>query len=91
MTYAERPSDIPADHAHPAIVVFTSVHIPGDERSRTCPGHGYPAEDRNICQYIVFKDDAEMLKWIEGNNGQACFVALRAKKLTVEKKYELIP
>ena len=26
-----------------AVIVERSVYIPGDERSRTNPGHGYPA------------------------------------------------
>lgn len=32
---------------HFAILVYehSSVHVPGDERSRTNPGHGYPAHD----------------------------------------------
>lgn len=43
MHKATKPSDIPSK-PHFAIIMFntTSVHIPGDERSRTNPGHGYP-------------------------------------------------
>lgn len=38
------PNEIPAE-PHWAILVFEtkSVYVEGDERSRTCPGHGYPA------------------------------------------------
>jgi hypothetical protein len=38
------PKDIP-DKPHFALILYssTSVHIEGDERSRTNPGHGYPA------------------------------------------------
>lgn len=40
------PDAIPSQR-HFAILVFktTSTHVPGDERSRTNPGHGYPAHD----------------------------------------------
>ena len=43
MKRVNSPADIPA-HPHYAILVYKSqsVTIPGDERSRTCPGHGYP-------------------------------------------------
>jgi hypothetical protein len=49
---------------HFAAIVFTSIYIPGDERSRTSPGHGYPAETRPIVQYITFGDRIEMEKWV---------------------------
>jgi hypothetical protein len=51
--YARTSQDIPEEHY--AILVFSSVHIPGDERSRTCPGHGYPAHNEQVCQYLVFE------------------------------------
>jgi len=40
------PDDVPSV-PHYALIVYdtTSVYIAGDERSRTCPGHGYPAQD----------------------------------------------
>lgn len=38
------PQDIPSE-PHWAILIFAtkSVYVEGDERSRTAPGHGYPA------------------------------------------------
>lgn len=48
-----RFSDIP-DVEHYAIIQSETVHIPGDERSRTNPGHGYPAEDVETISYRVF-------------------------------------
>jgi len=33
---------------HWAILEDSSIHIPGDERSRTNPGHGYPASTEHI-------------------------------------------
>jgi hypothetical protein len=38
-----------------AIIEFTSVYIPGDERSRTNPGHGYPAHNEDVCQFTTFE------------------------------------
>lgn len=53
MTYAQKASDIPKGE-HWAIIRSSSVYIPGDERSRTNPGHGYPAETENFISYEVF-------------------------------------
>jgi len=36
-------------------LVFSSITIPGDERSRTNPGHGYPEHTESTVQYIIFK------------------------------------
>lgn len=42
-----------------------SIHIPGDERSRTHPGHGYPAEDRKITVVHKFDDEAALQSWLQ--------------------------
>ena len=46
MKRVNSPDDIP-DTDHYAVLVYktTSTHVPGDERSRTHPGHGYPAHN----------------------------------------------
>ena len=43
------PEQVPQGH-HWAIVVYvkTNVHHEGDERSRKCPGHGYPEYTETI-------------------------------------------
>jgi hypothetical protein len=50
---------------HFAIVTQASVHIPGDERSRTNPGHGYPAETHYYLNYEAFTNRASWLRKIE--------------------------
>ncbi len=44
MKRAKSPADIP-EGKHYQVIVFNieSVYIEGDERSRSAPGHGYPA------------------------------------------------
>lgn len=68
MKAVKGPSDIPEGH-HYAILIFksTSVHIPGDERSRTNPGHGYPAstETYNSYEMSVTQNRDEWIKAIE--------------------------
>lgn len=49
MKRVNSPSDVPMGH-HYAVLVYesTNVHHEGDERSRTNPGHGYPAYDETV-------------------------------------------
>jgi hypothetical protein len=42
MTFIHKIDDIMLRHEVYAILTPTSTLIPGDERSRTNPGHGYP-------------------------------------------------
>lgn len=51
--------DIPTG-PHFAIIRTTSVTIPGDERSRTNPGHGYPESTETFITYQAF---TEREKW----------------------------
>ena len=52
MKQVKGPNDLPEGH-HYAILVFksSSVHIPGDERSRTNPGHGYGERTETYTTY----------------------------------------
>jgi hypothetical protein len=62
------PSEVPKD-LHYAIIIFDkeSVYIPGDERSITNPGHGYPArtESYTTHQYFFTKDLTELNKFVK--------------------------
>lgn len=49
---------------HWAAFQGTSVHIPGDERSRTHPGHGYPESSHSYLYYIAFESEADMNLWV---------------------------
>lgn len=45
--------DITKDE-HYAIITTGTIWIPGDERSRTNPGHGYPDHTETTIQYDAF-------------------------------------
>lgn len=47
------------------VIQCSQIHHEGDERSRTCPGHGYPAWSEDITTFREFANEAEMLKWVE--------------------------
>ena len=56
--FVHSPDQLPKGE-HWAIIEGTSVSIPGDERSRTNPGHGYPAHTEDYITYEAFTDKAE--------------------------------
>lgn len=56
--------DIPFGKAHLAIIEFGSVYHEGDERSRTNPGHGYPAYTETTLNY-TFYEHSEREVWVK--------------------------
>jgi hypothetical protein len=80
MKRVESPDDVPNGH-HFAVIILDkgSVDIPGDERSRTNPGHGYPAytQSYNDYQYFVTTDQRAMEKFVESLESEEPF---RSKK-----------
>lgn len=57
MTYVRKLSDIPRA-PHYVIIKMNSVLIPGDERSRRFPGHGYPERTENYPEMRVTTNKA---------------------------------
>lgn len=41
------------------MLVPKSTYIPGDERSRTDPGHGYPAETQKSWDLLAFENQTD--------------------------------
>lgn len=62
--YVSQVTDVP-DKEHWVIVKTNGVYIPGDERSRTNPGHGYPARTENFLSYEVYLTEEKLLEAIE--------------------------
>lgn len=56
--------DLPTVRTFYAIITMTSVSIPGDERSRTAPGHGYPAHTLSFPEILFFDDEEPWKKAI---------------------------
>lgn len=58
---------------HWVILEDSSIHIPGDERSRTNPGHGYPESTEHYVSYTAYTDkaefEAELIHRIEQSRG----------------------
>jgi len=53
--------DIPTGE-HWAIITDRSIRIPGDERSRTNPGHGYPESTHEYIEYSAYSSEEDMRK-----------------------------
>jgi len=72
---------------HYAILENRSIDIPGDERSRTHPGHGYPASTEEVWNYIVFDNssewEAEVKTRAESRFGSKNFVAISATPASI--------
>jgi hypothetical protein len=76
------------DGKHYAALEFSTVTIPGDERSRTNPGHGYPEEIKVVANYIQFDDEEAMKEWVMdkkvSDRGKENYCILEAQKLGVK-------
>lgn len=83
--YCDKADDIPKTE-HFAILEFSSINIPGDERSRTHPGHGYPATTENVVKYLCFTDQAEWERVVRSRaeNGAKNFVAIKVNPANLE-------
>jgi hypothetical protein len=79
-------TDFPTEK-HWAIVKFTMVHIPGDERSRFVPGHGYLAHSEAVIKYEAFETKAAWVAAIQAiEDGNAKGRRIRYRALVVEPK-----
>ncbi len=81
--YVTTSGDLPTE-PHWAIIKFTTVHIPGDERSRTHPGHGYPARSEAVVNYEAYDDEQDWLdaiQKIEDDNRRYSSTSYRAVKV----------
>ncbi len=62
------------------VIYNVSIHHEGDERSRTHPGHGYPAHTENVETFKSFETEELLKEWITRN---------KDKKMKVIKYEEL--
>ena len=79
----EKPEQMPKEE-HWAIIIFEvkSQYVPGDERSKQCPGHGYPAhtEYTNSFQYWAARDRQALEDALD-------YMRLEQEKNTYQEKY----
>lgn len=84
--------DLP-DGEHFAILYFSSVYVPGDERSRTNPGHGYPERYESVVEYVAFTDraewEAEVQREMTSQYGRKDFKAIYVRPASISTKVEV--
>jgi hypothetical protein len=67
-----------------AVFVKRSFHVPGDERSRQAPGHGYPEHTETVTDVIEFLTLDALKEWIAKNSRYGTqFRAVQCSPLTV--------
>lgn len=71
-----------------AVIHIEQIHHEGDERSRTHPGHGYPAYTEDVQKITTFKDEAELKNWILRNENKK-YTVIRYEEVKVEKTVNL--
>lgn len=72
---------------HWAIITTSSYTVPGDERSRAQPGHGYSEHTVETINYEAFTDFARFEQSvINRTNRNEWFTAAKVNPLQVEKK-----
>lgn len=88
--YVHSVEDMPKQD-HWAIIDYSSIYVPGDEQSRTNPGHGYPGGTERIVLYLAYLNHAEWeadvkKRTIDRNIFTAMYVNLAkiTKKVVVE-------
>ena len=78
---------------HFVILEFSSYHVPGDERSRTNPGHGYHARDVAYTHYRATQSrkewENEITKQTLAKKQFVAFVAGPLAEITTHTKVEI--
>lgn len=69
------------------IITQSSIHHAGDERSRTNPGHGYPAYTETVDKVETFSDIAVFKRHVEDyTHRRTSFKAYKAEELKIATK-----
>lgn len=65
-----------------------TIHIPGDERSRTNPGHGYPESDESVPVLKWFDNERDLLEHMEtwGKNIKDPLIYELAGRVKLDRK-----
>ena len=70
-----------------AVIFDKEVHHQGDERSRTHPGHGYPAYTENIPSIQEFLSQEDLLAWVKHEEsltyGKKTYRIIRCSPVTI--------
>lgn len=75
---------------HFALIEQATVYHEGDERSRTHPGHGYPAYSENVLRYQAFDTKQQLLQAVSTLiNSNAKFAVMEVKPLQTRTNLQI--
>lgn len=83
-----RVSELPQTD-HFAILANSTYYVPGDERSRTNPGHGYPAENVPYLQYIAFENKEQLAEWIRIYGSTKSYKVIASRMVKIETRIQV--
>ena len=69
---------------HWAIIESVSTHHEADERSKTHPGHGYPAHTTTALVYRPYETKDDALDAVRSQPSHKTYTVIRALKATIE-------
>lgn len=72
-----------------AALFYRTIYIPGDERSRTNPGHGYPESTQETIDLIEFSSKEEMESWVLRRGSYDKYKLIKYQELSVKTKVEV--
>lgn len=91
--YLNGLNNFPAEKAY-GIIQMKGVYIPGDERSRTAPGHGYPERTEYYPELQIFlaEDEwkAEIKKLMFSEHGRKDFRAFVIEPVKVDANIDVV-
>lgn len=74
-----------------AIIEKTSTYVPGDERSRTHPGHGYPEHTVSHLEFREFDSEDDLVRHLAslGRYSTKPYKIIRYEELELETTIEV--
>lgn len=72
-----------------AVIHTKEIYHEGDERSRTNPGHGYPAYTEKVSQFTSFENEAALKNWIKMRGTDKNYTVIEYQELTVTTEIKI--
>lgn len=70
------------------VIYNVSIHHEGDERSRTNPGHGYPAHTEQVSTFKPFESEESLKNWITRNK-EKNYTVIKYEEVKVTLKLDV--
>lgn len=75
-----------------AVIYKDTIYHEGDQRSRDCPGHGYPPYTETVDKIQTFESEAALKEWILNNDNRynrKTFTAILYQELRVSTQVQV--